>query len=50
MFLWCLLIDAVKALLGPTVMNWMVLILCIALSITFTISRVFKGRSHPQIP
>ena len=35
-----LLIDAVKALLGPTVMNWMVLILCIALSITFTISRI----------
>lgn len=37
-----LLIDAVKALLGPTVMNWMVLILCIALSITFTISRIQK--------
>ena len=35
-----LLIDAVKALLGSTVMNWMVLILCIALSVTFTISRI----------
>ena len=38
-----LLIDAVKALLGSTVMNWMVLILCIALSVTFTISRIQKG-------
>ena len=37
-----LLIDAVKALLGSTVMNWMVLILCIALSVTFTISRIQK--------
>ena len=37
-----LLIDAVKALLGSTVMNWMVLILCIALSVTFTISRIHK--------
>lgn len=35
-----LLIDAVKELLGPSVMNWMVLLLCIGLSITFTISRV----------
>lgn len=37
-----LLIDAVKALLGSAVMEWMVLILCVILSITFTISRVQK--------
>lgn len=37
-----LLINAVKALLGPAVMEWMVLIICVILSVTFTISRIRK--------
>lgn len=37
-----LMIDAVKALLGSTIMNWMVLVLCIGLSVTFTVSRLKK--------
>ena len=37
-----LLINAVKALLGPTVMNWLVLLVCAVLSVTFTLSRIQK--------
>ncbi len=37
-----LLIDAVKALLGPAVMNWLVLVVCLVLSVTFTLSRIQK--------
>lgn len=37
-----LLINAVKALLGSTVMKWMVLAICVILSATFTVSRVKK--------
>lgn len=37
-----LLIDAVKALLGSTVLSWLVLAVCVVLSITFTLSRFQK--------
>ena len=43
-----LLIDAVKALLGPAVMNWLVLVVCLVLSVTFTLSRIQKEGFFPR--
>lgn len=37
-----LIIDAVKAMLGEQIMNWLVLIVCAVLSVTFTLSRFQK--------
>ena len=40
-----LIINAVKALLGEQIMNWLVLIVCAVLSVTFTLSRFKIGRA-----